>query len=150
MAEALETTPGEPSPAKRVAAECARRGRTAVIRGCVDILDGRGVDEDLVVVLGGTGAEYVLSGREGGPDGPWPRVWAARGLLHAWDDSATSAVVGAVGDPAWRVREMALKVIARHRVGDASDVAVAAADDPVERVRAASARAVAILTAAGA
>ena len=67
-----------------------------------------------------------------------------------WDDSATSAVVRAVGDPAWRVREMALKVIARHRVGDALDVAVAAADDPVARVRAASARAVATLTAAGA
>jgi hypothetical protein len=30
-----------------------------------------------------------------------------------------AAIVGATHDEAWRVREMAAKVIARHRVGDA-------------------------------
>ncbi len=138
------------SPRQRVAAEFARRGRPAVVRGCVDLLEGRGVDEDLLVALVGPPAEYVLGGREGGADGHWPRVWAARVLLHAWDDSATAAVICAVGDPAWRVREMALKVIARHRLGDALDLAVGSAQDPVERVRTASARAVTALTAAGA
>lgn len=141
---------GHLTPRERATAECARRGRTAFVRGCVDLLEGTAVDQDLVVALVGSPGEYVLSGREGGPDGYWPRVWAARGLLHAWDDSATIAVVGAVGDPAWRVREMALEVVARHRVGDALESAVAAADDPVERVRVASVRAVATLTAAGA
>lgn len=141
---------GDLTPRERAVAECARRGRTAFVQGCVDLLDGTAVDEDLVVALVGPPGVHVLSGREGGPDGYWPRVWAARGLLHVWEDSATAAITRAVGDPAWRVREMALEVVARHRVGDALDDASAAADDPVERVRAASVRAVTALTAAGA
>jgi len=88
-----------------------------VIAGCVDVLEGRDVDDALVVALGGPPAEYVLSGREGGKSGYWPRVWAARGLLYVWDDDATPAVVRATTDQAWRVREMAAKVIARHGLG---------------------------------
>lgn len=141
---------GGPSPRQRAATKCARRGRLAVIRGCVDVLDGRDLDEELVVDLVGAPAEYVLSGHEGGRDGRWPRVWAARGLLHEWDDCAIPAVIRAVGDPAWRVREMALKVVARHCLEEALDVALASAHDPVERVRTASERAVTALTAAGA
>jgi len=45
---------------------------------------------------------------------------------------------------------MAAKVIARHRVGDAFDAVAALRADPVERVRAAAARAVTILTAVSA
>ena len=45
---------------------------------------------------------------------------------------------------------MAAKVIAAHRVGDALDAVAALRDDPVERVRTAAARAVTLLTAAGA
>lgn len=87
------------------------------------------------------------------------RVWAARGLLHAWDpacgypacrDAATEAIIHATSDDAWRVREMAGKVIARHRVGDALDAVAALRADGVPRVRAAAQRAVAALTAAGA
>ena len=74
-------------------------------------------------------------------------MWAARGLLHAWDDSATEAIIHATDDEAWRVREMAGKVVARHRVGDALDAVAALRDDPVPRVRAAAQRAVVILTA---
>ena len=48
----------------------------------------------------------------------WLRVWAARGLLWAWDDTAIEAVRSGLRDPAWRVREMCAKVIARHAVGD--------------------------------
>jgi hypothetical protein len=138
------------TPRERIASECQRRGKQAVVAGCVDSLDGRDVDDALVVVLGGLHAEYVLSGWEGGKSGYWPRVWAARGLLHAWEDAATPAITRATADEAWRVREMAAKVIARHKVGDALGVVAGLRDDPVKRVSAAAHRAVEILTASGA
>ena len=61
-----------------------------------------------------------------------------------------AVIANATRDEAWRVREMAAKVIARHRVGDALDAVAALRADPVQRVRAAAARAVTRLTAAGA
>ena len=48
--------------------------------------------------------------RQGGR--PAARLGAPRGLLHAWDDAATDAIIHATTDEAWRVREMAGKVIA--------------------------------------
>lgn len=149
------------TPRQRIFAECAKRGTDAVIRGCADLLHGRhdDVDDDLIRALGGEPAVYVLGGGEGGKAGYWPRVWAARGLLHAWDtacgdpacgDAATEAIIHATSDDAWRVREMAGKVIARYRVGDALDAVAALRADGVPRVRAAAQRAVAALTAAGA
>jgi hypothetical protein len=80
----------------------------------------------------------------------WIRTWGARGLLWAWDESATGAIGRAIEDPHWRVREMAAKVVARHRVGDLLDAVARLRDDPVPRVRAAAARAVAVLTSTGA
>jgi hypothetical protein len=38
------------SPRQSVESECGRRGRAAVVAGCIDVLDGRGVDEELVVI----------------------------------------------------------------------------------------------------
>jgi HEAT repeats len=148
---------GHPTPRERIAAECANRGRAALIAGCVALLGGRpdDVDDHLITVLGGSAAEHVLDGGEGGRSGYWPRVWAARGLLHAWDDradqaaaaeSVTDAIIGALGDHAWRVREMAAKVIAAHRVGRALDAVAALRDDPNPRVREAAERAVVLLT----
>ena len=122
-------------------AECRLRGTSAVVAGCIDLLHGREVDNALIVVLGGPLAELVLTGHAGGKRGYWPRVWAARGLLYAWDDRATEAVIAATADDAWRVREMAAKVVARHLVGDAFDAMTRARGDPVERVRAAAERA---------
>jgi hypothetical protein len=136
------------TPHQRVTAECARRGRAAFIVGCIGLLDGTGADDGLVIALGGPSAAYVLSGGEGGRDGYWPRVWAARGLLHAWADDATEAILAATTDEAWRVREMAAKVIARHQVGDALPTVAALTHDPVPRVRSAAERAVMILAAA--
>jgi hypothetical protein len=105
------------------------------------------VDDALVLALGGPPAEYVLGGQAGGREGYWPRVWAARGLLHAWDDRASAAIIQATNDPAWRVREMAAKVIARHRIDDAFTAVALLRNDQVPRVRAAAERAVVILTA---
>ena len=53
----------------------------------------------------------------------------------------------ATEDAAWRVREMALKVIARHRLGEGMAAALELRTDPVPRVRAAAERAVVQLTA---
>lgn len=138
------------SPKASVEAECRRRGRDLVVAGCVDLLEGRPVDDALVVVLGGPAAEQVLAGREGGREGYWPRVWAARGLLHVWEDLAAPAIARATGDESWRVREMAAKVVGRHRVESAVAAIVALRDDPVPRVRAAAERAVEALMRTGA
>ncbi len=118
--------------------------------GCIDLLEGERADDTLVVALGGPAAEYVLGGGEGGRLGYWPRVWAARGLLHVWADEAVSSIIGATADEHWRAREMAAKVIARHRIGDGLAAVVALQDDQVARVRAAAGRAVMILSATGA
>jgi HEAT repeat protein len=131
-----------------VLAECERRGRAAVIAGCIGLLEGADADDELIIALGGPAADFVLSGREGGPGGYWSRVWAARGLLHVWADHATPAIIAATGDESWRVREMAAKVIARHQVGDALAAVAALTADPVPRVAAAADRAVMILSAA--
>ena len=138
------------TPRQSVAAECQRRGKPAVISGCIALLQGRhDVDDTLVLALGGPPAQDVLGGHAGGKAGYWPRVWAARGLLHAWDDRATAVIIQATTDDAWRVREMAAKVIARHRIGDALTAVAELRNDQVPRVRAAAERAVAILTASG-
>jgi hypothetical protein len=140
------------TPGQRIAAECARGGRQALVAACAALLEARPgeVSDRLITVLGGDSAQYVLDGGAGGRAGYWPRVWGARGLLHEWDPAATAAIIGAAGDEAWRVREMAAKVIARHKAGDALDAVAALRYDPVERVRAAASRAITILTAAGA
>jgi hypothetical protein len=136
------------TPRESVEAECRRRGKVAVVAGCVGLIAGRDVDDALIRALGGPHASLVLGGREGGRAGYWPRVWAARGLLYAWDEEATGTVIAATTDTAWRVREMAAKVIARHRIGDGLDVASQLQADPVERVRAAAQRAVRTLAEA--
>jgi hypothetical protein len=118
-----------------------------VVSGCAALLDGRDTDPDLVVALGGPGAMRVISGEN---KQYWLRVWGARGLLWAWDEIAVASVNAALRDDHWRVREMACKVIARHQVGDALPVVAELRDDPVPRVREAAARAVVLLTAAGA
>jgi hypothetical protein len=138
------------TPRQSIAAECERRGKAAVVAGCIDLLRGRqDTDDALLIALAGPAAEAVLDGSAGGKAGYWPRVWAARGLLHAWDDRATGVIIQATADDAWRVREMSAKVIARHHVGDALLAVSQLRTDPVPRVRAAAERAVVRLTATG-
>jgi hypothetical protein len=78
-----------------------------------------------------------------------PALAVSQGLLHARDDAVAEAIIHATRDDAWRVPEMAGKVIAAHRVGDALDAIAALPADPVPRVRAAAQRAVMMLTASG-
>lgn len=137
------------TPRQSIELECARRGEVVVAAGCVALLQRRETDDDLLRALGGPVAEVVLD------DGPrqrnqyWRRVWGARGLLYAWADEASGAVISALSDEHWRVREMAAKVVARRRLGNALEPVAALREDPVLRVRAAAERAVVVLTAAG-
>ncbi len=145
----MPASPHGLKPRERIDAECDRRGKDAVVAGCIALLEGRDAEGELIVALGGPAALWAVGG---GVEGPryWRRVWAARGLLWAWDDSALPAILTALDDDAWRVREMAAKVVARHRLGDALPTVADLQGDPTARVRAAASRAVVVLTAAGA
>lgn len=134
------------TPRESVAQECARRGKDEVVAGCIELLTGGETDAELIVALGGPPAHWVVSGEPSGPP-YWLRVWAARGLLWAWDDVAFQAVQAALHDEAWRVREMALKVVARHELEGVLSAVVDLQEDPVARVRVAASRALMRLSA---
>jgi hypothetical protein len=137
------------TPKQSIEFECARRGQAQFVAGCVALLRSQDVDDNLVIALGGPGARTVL---DSGPKPVylyWLRVWAARGLLHAYQGQAEDAVLEALTDEHWRVREMAAKVVARYRIGAAFTKVAELRDDRVPRVRAASQRALVMLTAAG-
>ncbi len=137
------------TPRESVEAECARRGRAAVVAGCIALLHGDAGDPGLLRGLAGPGAEKFFDGGEH-TDTYWLRVWALRGLLWAWDPRAADPVCGALGDEHWRVREMAARVVARHLIDEATAAVAGLRDDPVPRVRSAAERALARLTGAGA
>lgn len=137
------------SPRQSIEAEAERRGRAALVAGCIDLLRERRLDPDLVIALAGPPGRSLLAVPDDTSD-YWYRVWGARGLLWVWEDSALPAILAACNDDAWRVREMALKVIGRHRLGDALDAVSLLVTDPVPRVRSAARRTLERLTAAGA
>jgi HEAT repeat protein len=138
------------TPKQSVERECARRGEPEVVAACVVLLGGGDVDRPFIFAIGGPAAEAVLGPHPRRDQRYFLRVWAARALLYAWDDTARDAVIGALADEAWRVREMAAKVVAKRKLGDALPVVAGLREDPVPRVRAAAARATVVLTAAGA
>ncbi|GAA0806864.1 HEAT repeat domain-containing protein [Spirilliplanes yamanashiensis] len=118
------------------------------MRSCVALIRHGEADPALVAVLGGPQAPRFL-------DAPprhrhWLRVWGARGLLWALPPdpppAAVAAVVAALDDDSWRVREMAAKVVARHRLDPALRAVERLQHDPVPRVRAAAARALRMLS----
>jgi hypothetical protein len=120
-------------------------GAVQVARWCSDLLLRRAKydDPDLpsLVWLGGRHAERLLALPELGVHEYWPRVWAARGLLHVWAPLAAPALLAAASDEAWRVRELAAKVAARWEVGEAAAALVGLVTDEVDRVRVAAVRA---------
>jgi HEAT repeat protein len=133
------------SPRRRVELECARRGKAAVVSGCIALLARRNADPELIVALGGPPASWALTGEASGPD-YWLRVWATRGLLYAWEDRAKPAILRALTDEAWRVREGAVRVAAKHGVDAALPILEKLKRDNRARVRAAALRAVERLT----
>ena len=131
-------------PRRRIELEAARVGRPVLVGRCVALLRGETADPDLLRLLAGRAASW---GHVAGPDQQyWWRVWALRGLLWAWDEAATEAVRAACADEQWRVREMAAKVVARHRVDPALTEVSLLRRDESPRVRAAADRAVVALT----
>lgn len=123
----------------RLADAVAAESETRVVERCVSLLAGRYEGEDFLRVVGGHHAEGILGGA---PALYWPELWGTRALLHVWDDSATAPVIGALGNQAWRVREMASRVCTERRIGDVAAIAPLLNDDHA-RVRAAGARALA-------
>jgi hypothetical protein len=140
---------GELTPRQSVELECARRGESAVVAGCVALLRGQDVDDGLLFALGGPVASIVIYDSPRQLNQYWRRVWGARGLLYAWMPEAAGAVIAALSDEHWRVREMATKVITKRKIGDALYEVTTLREDPVPRVRAAAERATVVLTAAG-
>jgi HEAT repeat protein len=57
--------------------------------------------------------------------------------------------MAALHDDAWRVREMALRVVARHHLEDALAAVAGLQEDPVARVRATASRALIRLAKSG-
>jgi HEAT repeats len=142
--------PWDMTPRQSVEQECARRGEAEVVAACIVLLAGGDADDPFVFAIGGPAAESVLGPHPRRDQRYFLRVWAARALLYAWDDSAQPAMLTALSDESWRVREMAAKVVAKRKIGDALSIVAGMSTDPVPRVRAAAVRATAILTAAGA
>lgn len=136
------------TPRQSIELECTRRGRAEVVDGCRALVRGQMVDPGLLEALAGPAAEKFLDGADH-DDTYWLRVWGARGLLWAWDDGAAGEIRLALDDDAWRVREMALKVIARHRLGGLLPDVADAQNDAVPRVRQAAVRALTVLTLSG-
>lgn len=134
------------SPRRNIEAECRRRGKAEVVAGCIALFDGDTRDRRLIVALGGPPAQEMLIGNSRADLLLWTRVWAVRGLLWAWDESARDALRAALDDDAWRVREMAAKVVARNLLGDVLSSCANLRNDPVARVRQAAGRSVARLT----
>lgn len=138
-------------PAERVAELTSQLGTDAVVRWCAGLLAAETAYDDPALPslswLGGTAAPWLLGQVEPqrSVNAYWARVWAGRGLLHVYTPTAARHIVGALGDDAWRVREMAAKVVARWEVADAADDLVPLVRDEVTRVRAAAVRALGVV-----
>jgi hypothetical protein len=134
------------TPAVRVGAACDRWGQREVVRRCAaQLVAGpaapSGDQLDLAVVLGGLRDRDFLAGGRPPGNAYWARVWAARALRYVWAESAAPAVVAALDDEHWRVREMAAKVVGDRELAEAADRLAELLSDTTPRVRAAAARA---------
>lgn len=138
-------------PAERVAELVGHLGAAEVVAWCAGLLAGdTAYDDPAFPSLSWLGGPHALVLLEQGDlartgNAYWPRVWGARGLLHAYAPEAAGEIVGALGDEAWRVREMSAKVVARWEVAAAADALVALIGDEVPRVRSAAVRALGLV-----
>lgn len=137
-----------PTPKLRIEEACRRFGRPEFVRRCEALFRGVTEDSDFIITLGGSAAFRLLN--DGIPDHQkyWLRVWAMRGMLWAGPGDNAPLLRDALADSHWRVREMACKVAARHRMGDLLDGVAELEADPIKRVRTAAVRAAAAIVAA--
>jgi hypothetical protein len=134
------------TPRQSIERECTLRGKDEGVHGCRRLLRREQGDPQLVFTFGGPAADKFFDG-EPHADTYWLRVWGLRGLLWAWDGKAIPEVRLALDDEAWRVREMAFKVISHHPLGDFIPDAADGREDAIPRVREAADRALTHLTA---
>ncbi|GAA1001485.1 HEAT repeat domain-containing protein [Subtercola frigoramans] len=125
----------------RLDAQVKLDGESRVASRASSILRGGYEGEDFLRVVGGPHAEGILTGA---PALYWPELWGARALLYVWDDSAAPAVLAALTNQSWRVREMAARVCATRSLGTPDDFARLTTDEHA-RVRSAAARAIAAI-----
>jgi len=121
----------------RIAAAVDQYGEAAVVLRSISLIAGNNEGEEFLLVVGGEHAQGIL---DGAPVLYWPELWGTRALLYVWNDTAVTAVAAALENQAWRVREMATRVVAARGLDFASALEGLLTDD-VARVRAASARA---------
>ncbi|RCS66193.1 HEAT repeat domain-containing protein [Brachybacterium sp. JB7] len=140
------------TPQDRARAAAQALGTQELAHWCAEILTGELdlVDQDLHDPRWIAGRAWAAWGDPAGWSSRgldhWPRTWAARTLLHAWDPVAMSAVISGLRDEAWRVREMCAKIAARYEVVSAApECARCAQSDAVPRVRVAALRALAVV-----
>jgi hypothetical protein len=119
-------------PRERIAMLIADDGETQTALACEEMLLGQ-QDPPLLLWIGGRHAATRI-------EGAWPRTWALRAFLYCWDDQVGAAVVDALEDEAWRVREMAAKVVVRRELPGAH-LLEPLLHDPLPRVRIAGLRA---------
>jgi HEAT repeat protein len=129
----IEDLPG--SPRERVAALVREWGEVRVVAYCAGLLDGDDprLDEEALLQLGGL---HARAGLDHDNLDYWPRVWAARALLYVWSPDVTPSLVRALDDPAWRVAENAMRVMALREIAEGVDRAVLLRDHQLSRVRA--------------
>ncbi|EAR24247.1 hypothetical protein A20C1_00130 [marine actinobacterium PHSC20C1] len=123
--------------AARIAAASERHGEAVIVERAVSLIEGNNEGKEFLLIVGGEHAQGIL---DGAPVLYWPELWGTRALLHAWNDSAADAVRSALSNQAWRVREMATRVVATRRI-DAREQLVKLLEDETPRVRAGAARA---------
>ncbi len=137
----------QPPVAVLIAGLASRLGVPAFVAMCTDLMRGAERESYVEELRSLTGHEWfpgdAVFDRSSWPD-YWVRSWGARGLLHVWDDSATTAVVTGLADEHWRPAEMCLKVVARHDVAGAGDPAAVLLGHELPRVRAQALRALAV------
>ncbi|WP_367948821.1 HEAT repeat domain-containing protein [Microbacterium sp. NC79] len=146
---ASSPVPVELSPERRLAAAVERYGQRDVVTLALSLLAGNHESEEFLLYVGGAHAQGIL---DGAPVLYWPELWGARALLHVWDDSviddsARALMIGALSNSAWRVREMAARLVAARNLA-ATTKLVALLGDEVPRVRAAAATALSTLGSA--
>jgi hypothetical protein len=123
---------------KRLAAAVELYGEAVVVKRSISLLAGNNEGEDFLLYVGGEHARGIL---DGAPVLYWPELWGTRALLYVWDASAVAAVRAALGNQAWRVREMGARVAALRGL-ELVPALTELLTDEVARVRAAAARAI--------
>jgi len=134
----MSTTPRawatKATPRQSIKREVQRIGCEAVVSGCCALIRGEETDPQLVLALGGPHARRVLDAQNPADD-YWLRVWGLRGLLWTSGAEASPELRQSLSDPAWRAREMALKVVARHHLDHMLGEVLGLKNDPIARVR---------------